>query len=293
MRRCNTGTPTRRRIDVDIDLGGRRLTGTVSTVFGDRLVSVTYSKLDGKHLLESWIPLLALLARMPEAATGRRCASAGPKRGTTPRLEGLGRPHDDAVELLHDLVAIYDAGRREPIPLPIKTSYAWAVARHSRRRPDAEMRHSGGSRATTPARTRRRRTCGPGAETRRWIDLMQPLRPGEEYDGEDNRLGAFAARALAADAARREEPRLMDASSICWARCPPTRSTTVLEASAGTGKTFALAGLVTRYVAEGRATLDQMLLITFSRAASQELRERVRCQIVDAVRRFRRHHDGR
>ncbi|WP_343571786.1 exodeoxyribonuclease V subunit beta [Mycobacterium sp.] len=64
---------------------------------------------------------------------------------------------------------------------------------------------------------------------------------------------------------------------------PAERSTTVLQASAGTGKTFALAGLVTRYLAEGEATLDQMLLITFSRAASQELRERVRRQIVHAV----------
>jgi exodeoxyribonuclease V beta subunit len=64
---------------------------------------------------------------------------------------------------------------------------------------------------------------------------------------------------------------------------PAERSTTVLQASAGTGKTFALAGLVTRYVAEGKASLDQMLLITFSRAASQELRERVRRQIADAV----------
>ncbi|OBK30939.1 exodeoxyribonuclease V subunit beta [Mycobacterium asiaticum] len=67
---------------------------------------------------------------------------------------------------------------------------------------------------------------------------------------------------------------------------PADRSTTVLEASAGTGKTFALAGLVTRYVAEGKAALDEMLLITFGRAASQELRERVRCQMVDAVRAF-------
>lgn len=67
---------------------------------------------------------------------------------------------------------------------------------------------------------------------------------------------------------------------------PVERSTTVLEASAGTGKTFALAGLVTRYVAEGVATLDQMLLITFGRAASQELRDRVRGQIVDALRAF-------
>ncbi|WP_156688239.1 UvrD-helicase domain-containing protein [Mycobacterium sp. Marseille-P9652] len=64
---------------------------------------------------------------------------------------------------------------------------------------------------------------------------------------------------------------------------PAPGSTTVLEASAGTGKTFALAGLVTRYVAEGVATLDQMLLITFSRAASRELRERVRGQITDIV----------
>ncbi|MCG5431943.1 exodeoxyribonuclease V subunit beta [Mycobacterium sp. MYCO198283] len=69
---------------------------------------------------------------------------------------------------------------------------------------------------------------------------------------------------------------------------PAPRTTTVLEASAGTGKTFALAGLVTRYVAEGVATLDQMLLITFGRAASQELRERVRCQLLDALVAFDR-----
>ena len=67
---------------------------------------------------------------------------------------------------------------------------------------------------------------------------------------------------------------------------PAPLTTTVLEASAGTGKTFALAGLVTRYIAEGVATLDQMLLVTFGRAASQELRERVRCQMLDALTAF-------
>ena len=64
---------------------------------------------------------------------------------------------------------------------------------------------------------------------------------------------------------------------------PAHPSTTVLEASAGTGKTFALAALVTRYLAEGVARLDEMLLITFGRAASRELRERVRSQIRDAA----------
>jgi exodeoxyribonuclease V beta subunit len=58
--------------------------------------------------------------------------------------------------------------------------------------------------------------------------------------------------------------------------------TTVLEASAGTGKTYAIGALVTRYVAEGVATLEEMLVLTFGRAASQELRERVRAQLVEA-----------
>ena len=70
---------------------------------------------------------------------------------------------------------------------------------------------------------------------------------------------------------------------------PAPGTTTVLEASAGTGKTFALAALVTRYLAEGVATLDQMLLVTFSRAATQELRDRVRRQIADAVAVFDGH----
>lgn len=123
--------------DVDIDLGtGRRLTGTVSRVFGDRLVSVTYSKLDGKHLLQSWIPLLALAAGLPDRDWSAVCIGR-PRRGDTPRVEGLGRP-DDPVGLLADLVAIYDAGRREPLPLPIKTSYAWAAARHAGDDPERE-----------------------------------------------------------------------------------------------------------------------------------------------------------
>jgi exodeoxyribonuclease V beta subunit len=67
---------------------------------------------------------------------------------------------------------------------------------------------------------------------------------------------------------------------------PTPGSTTVIQASAGTGKTFTLAGLVARYIAEGLATLDEMLLITFSRAATCELRDRVRSQIRDAAAAF-------
>ncbi|WP_203337498.1 UvrD-helicase domain-containing protein [Nocardioides limicola] len=61
----------------------------------------------------------------------------------------------------------------------------------------------------------------------------------------------------------------------------PGRGTTVLEASAGTGKTWAIAALVTRYVAEG-VDLERILVITFGRAATSELRSRVREQLEEA-----------
>ena len=63
---------------------------------------------------------------------------------------------------------------------------------------------------------------------------------------------------------------------------PLPRGTTVLEASAGTGKTFTIAALVTRYVAEVGLRLPQLLVVTFSRAATSELRERIRRRLVEA-----------
>jgi exodeoxyribonuclease V gamma subunit len=108
-------------------------------------------------------------------------------------VEGLGRPECDAVELLRELVTIYDAGRREPLPLPIKTSYAWAAARHSGDDPvrQAEYRWKSDRYPGEDEAPAHVRAWGKNA---RLSDLMQPLRPGEEYDGEDNRLGAYAAR---------------------------------------------------------------------------------------------------
>src|SRR5262249_48787627 len=62
---------------------------------------------------------------------------------------------------------------------------------------------------------------------------------------------------------------------------PLPQGVTVLEASAGTGKTFTIAALAARYVAEGMP-LENMLLVTFTRMATGELRERVRERLVGA-----------
>ena len=56
---------------------------------------------------------------------------------------------------------------------------------------------------------------------------------------------------------------------------PLTSGVRLLEASAGTGKTFALAHLVLRLVTEQLLSLDQLLVVTFTEAAAEELRDRI------------------
>ncbi|MGH9115954.1 MAG: UvrD-helicase domain-containing protein, partial [Acidimicrobiales bacterium] len=62
----------------------------------------------------------------------------------------------------------------------------------------------------------------------------------------------------------------------------PPPGVTVIEASAGTGKTHTIAALVTRFVAEAGAPIEEILAVTFTRLATAELRERVRSRMASA-----------
>ncbi|CAN5827594.1 exodeoxyribonuclease V subunit beta [soil metagenome] len=59
---------------------------------------------------------------------------------------------------------------------------------------------------------------------------------------------------------------------------------TIIEASAGTGKTHTVSSTVTSLVAAEGVGLEQILVVTFTRAATAELRERVRSRMVDTRR---------
>ena len=116
----------RRSVDVDVDLGdGRRLTGTVPDVYGNRVVSLGYSRLNAKQRLQTWVDLLALTASHPDQhwtghAIGRE--RAGPKRALSGPLDHR------AVDWLRDLVELRDRGLCSPLPVPVKTGAAWAEA---------------------------------------------------------------------------------------------------------------------------------------------------------------------
>ena len=59
---------------------------------------------------------------------------------------------------------------------------------------------------------------------------------------------------------------------------------TVVEASAGTGKTFTIAAELTRLVAVEGLDLEEILVVTFTKAATAELRHRVRRRLVDTAK---------
>jgi len=107
----------------------RTVTGTVHGLRGGRLLRVVYSRLAAKHLLASWVHLLALAAsgaRVTHAVTigrGRGGAAVSVLRAPEPDL---------AAEVLGRLLAVRDEAMRAPLPLLTRTSHTYATCRWER-----------------------------------------------------------------------------------------------------------------------------------------------------------------
>ena len=62
----------------------------------------------------------------------------------------------------------------------------------------------------------------------------------------------------------------------------PLTGTTLIEASAGTGKTYTIAGLFVRLVLEQELEVEQILVVTYTTAATEELKTRIRSKLIQA-----------
>src|ERR1035437_4439135 len=67
---------------------------------------------------------------------------------------------------------------------------------------------------------------------------------------------------------------------------PLLRGTSLLEASAGTGKTYAIAGLFVGLILEADLSVHEILAVTYTEAATAELRQRIRQTLVNALKTF-------
>jgi exodeoxyribonuclease V gamma subunit len=191
-------TVSRRAVDVSVDLGGGRwLRGTVPEVYGDRLVPVHYSRLGAKHRMASWVWLLALTASDDDRNwTAHTLGRPTNNRSRATHGESILGPLDHtALGVLRDLVALRDAGLRDPLPVPVKTSLRYARARRAHADvPDALEKAGyewsskfGGDRDTDAVR----RIWGPGASL---PGVGVGPGPGEDFAGEASRFGALALR---------------------------------------------------------------------------------------------------
>jgi exodeoxyribonuclease V beta subunit len=66
----------------------------------------------------------------------------------------------------------------------------------------------------------------------------------------------------------------------------PLEGTNLIEASAGTGKTHTITGLFLRLILEKKYTVNQILVVTFTKAATEELKERIRKKLSEAKSAF-------
>jgi len=68
----------------------------------------------------------------------------------------------------------------------------------------------------------------------------------------------------------------MDAFNL---QSAPLEGATLIEAGAGTGKTYTLAGLVLRLIVEQGLSIEQILVVTYTKAATEELKTRIRSRL--------------
>jgi exodeoxyribonuclease V gamma subunit len=185
-----------RAVDVAVDLGdGRRLVGTVPEVYGDRLVSVTYSRLGAKHRLASWVRLLALTASDDDRNWTAHTIGRPHSRSRDSTVTSLLGPLDHtSLEVLRRLVALRDRGLRAPLPLPLKASLGYARARRT---------HADVADALVKAGYDWKDGRFPGEQSepaalKVWGRIDEPPEvgerpgPGEEFPGETGRFGALA-----------------------------------------------------------------------------------------------------
>ena len=70
-----------------------------------------------------------------------------------------------------------------------------------------------------------------------------------------------------------------------------SKGISLIEASAGTGKTYTIAMLVLRLVVEQGVPIEKLLVVTFTKAATEELKDRIRNRLAEAKRALTGHVD--
>ena len=271
------------RLSVEVVLSdGTRITDTILGRCADPRPGpalVTCSKVGPKRRVPAFLDLVALVATDP-ATPWRSVVVGAPEGGkgrTSIELVARGDTETDRQRLaLHALEVAVDCYRRGMLePIPLFTTVSYKLHRRCVK-PDDWQAFGGGGEGQDEAN---RLVFGD-------LSLSElPRCPAREGDPSGSATRASRALRRLPVGRHRDEHRgeLLSSPSVFSLLGPLPEGRVAIEASAGTGKTYTLAGLVVRYVAEADIPLDKLLIVTFTRAAAAELRDRVRTRLTEAV----------
>ena len=114
------------QLDIDLDIGGFRLTGTLDHLLPAGQLLYRCARMRAQDRLRSWLLHLA-----------QNAAGHGETRIVTLDRSIRYCPVDGATERLESLLDLYREGLAEPIPFFLRTSLAWAEKAH---KPEADRR---------------------------------------------------------------------------------------------------------------------------------------------------------
>jgi exodeoxyribonuclease V gamma subunit len=121
-------------LDIRVRLGdGRLVAGSVPAPYGDVLLNAIYSRVGPRQRLSGWVSLVAATATHPErelrAVTVGRGRRDDVRTAQTAIVAGSAAERGAlALAELERLIALFDLGMREPLPLFSRTSAAYAEA---------------------------------------------------------------------------------------------------------------------------------------------------------------------
>ncbi|UJA20945.1 exodeoxyribonuclease V subunit gamma [Thermoleophilia bacterium SCSIO 60948] len=125
-------TSTEARVEL---ADGRTVAGTVTGIRGKVVTAASYSSLKPKNRIGAWVRLLALLATDPDRDLTALTAGKSGNGASAAVISSLGDDpetrRETALSHLEAIVAIYDRGLTEPLPIYCSTSAAYAVGVYS------------------------------------------------------------------------------------------------------------------------------------------------------------------
>jgi hypothetical protein len=267
-----------RRYEVDID--GVRLHGRVADRHPEGLVRLRAGTLNGNAVIRQGLDWL--LANAAGDALPLVQFHDGGDAGPGPHvLPALSVPAARAA--LRALLQLRQRGLREPLRFAPYTGWVLYNAPAEKQRSEGWKQWHGSDRSWGESSSDAWQLLLRGADPFA-TDASRPAaqQPGGLQRGARRPPSApkHARRAAHEHRHRREDP--------AHGRDPylalPLEGIRLIEASAGTGKTFTLATLFTRLVVEQGLRIGQILAVTFTDAATQELRKRIRERLALAAR---------